>query len=128
MERIDPKLDLAKGTAMLLELGKAVSFLLSMLSLYAVAINAFFLPGTRWEERLWLALAKVIIAACVCFASGLLFCFPARSNPDANQALLSTLPVKLFFWAITGMVLFFAAFWYLRCGGPCCWNVNHDCV
>ena len=112
---------------MLLELGKALSFFLSILSLYRVAISAFFVPGSQWQERLSLALAKLIIAACVCVASGLLFSWPSRSNPDAGQALISTLPVRLFLWAIAGMVIFFALFWYLRCGGPCCGSINHDC-
>jgi hypothetical protein len=42
--------------AMLLELLKPASFLFSILSLYPVMMNAFFVPGTRWEERLELAL------------------------------------------------------------------------
>ena len=112
---------------MFLELGKAVAFLLSILSLYWVAISAFFVPGSRWEERLYFAAARVLIAACVCFASGLLFTWPVKSNPDRDVPLMSTLPVKLFLWGMTGLVVLFAATWYLRCGGPWYGTVNRDC-
>jgi len=109
---------------MLLELGKALSFFLSILSLYRVAISAFFVPGSQWQERLSITIARLLISACVSLASGLLFCWPSRSNPDAGQSLVSTLPVQLFLWGATAIVLFFAALWYLRCGGP---FSGHDC-
>jgi hypothetical protein len=103
---------------MLLELGKAGSFFLSILTLYRVAVSAFFVPGSQWQDRLSITLGRLLIAACVSLGSGMIFCWPARSNPDAGQSLISTLPVRLFFWGATALVLFFAAFWYLRCGGP----------
>jgi hypothetical protein len=112
---------------MFLELGKAVAFLLSLLSLYRVAISAFFVPGSHWEERMYLALARLVIAACVCFASGLLFTWPSKTNPNAGEPLMSTLPVRLFFWAVGGMVVFFVAIWYLRCEGPWYGNAPRDC-
>jgi len=112
---------------MFLELGKAVAFLLSILSLYWVAISAFFVPGSRWEERLYFALARVLIAACVCFASGLLFTWPVKTNPDRDVPLLATLPVRLFFWGMACLALLFAAIWYLRCGGPWYGTINRDC-
>jgi heme/copper-type cytochrome/quinol oxidase subunit 1 len=34
---------------MLLDLAKALSFFLSILSLYPVALSAFFVPGTRFS-------------------------------------------------------------------------------
>ncbi len=43
---------------MLLEIGKALSFILSLLSLYPIVLSAFFVPGTHWEERLSLSLVK----------------------------------------------------------------------
>jgi hypothetical protein len=108
---------------MLLELSKAFSFIASIMSLYWVAVNAFFGAGVRWEERLTIGLAKLAIAACICFFSGVLFRWPSRSNPDAGQSLTSTMPVQLFFWVVGLMILFFAASWWLTCGGP--WY-NHD--
>ena len=96
---------------MLLEVSKAMSFLLSILSLYPVMMSAFFVPGARWEERLALAVYKIGLAGCVCFASGLLFSW---SSPKAEASLMSTLPVRMFFWALAGMALLFLASWYLE--------------
>jgi hypothetical protein len=98
--------------AMLLELGKALSFLASILSLYLVAASAFFAPATFWNDRLLLALPELGIAACICFLSGLLFAWPSRSNPDARQSLISTLPVRLFLWAVAAMAVLFVISWY----------------
>ena len=99
---------------MLLELLKPLTFFLSMLSLYPVLLSAFFEPGTRWEERLELALLRVAFAACVCLASGLVYCWPSRIGPEAGEPVLATLPVRLFFWAVAGMALLFAISWFLE--------------
>jgi hypothetical protein len=98
---------------MLLELARTLSFVLSILSLYPVLMSAFFEPGSRWDEHLTVILLNCVLAACVCFASGLLFSWPARTNPDAGQSLMSTLPVRLFFWAMAAMAILFALSWYL---------------
>jgi hypothetical protein len=98
---------------MLLELAKALSFLLSILSLYAAMFSAFFVPGARFEERLLLSLDKIAISACICFASGLLFSWPTAARPDAHTPLLSTIPVRLFFCALAAMIMLFFLSWYL---------------
>jgi hypothetical protein len=97
---------------MILELGKALSFLLSIVSIYWLAVSAFFVPGSRWEERLALALLKLAIAGCVCFCSGLLFCWPLRRGRKRTR-LTATLPVQLFFWAASGIAVLFVGTWYL---------------
>jgi hypothetical protein len=99
---------------MLLELGRAVSFLLSILSLFPAMYSAFFVPGTRWEERLALSLDHIAVSACVCFASGLLFAWPSREHAGAKLSFLSTLPVRLFFLALAAMAALFVASWYLE--------------
>jgi hypothetical protein len=96
---------------LILELLRPLSFFLSMLSLYPVMLSAFFVPGTRWEERLEMALLRVVFAACVCFTSGLLYSWHTRT--ECAEPLLSTIPVRLFFWAVGGMVLLFALSWWL---------------
>jgi hypothetical protein len=98
---------------MLLEVSRAVSFFLSIVSLYWLGISAFFVPGTNWEERLTLALLKLAVATCMCFFSGILFCWPSRSAGSANTRLTATLPVQLFFWAVAGIAVLFAGTWYL---------------
>lgn len=99
---------------MLLEIGRAVSFLLSILSLDALLTSAFFVPGSPWDERLLNSLERVVLAACVCFASGLLFNWHKQTDSEAASSVLRSLPMRLFFWALAGMVLLFAVSWYLE--------------
>lgn len=99
---------------MFLELGKALSFFLSILSLYPVALSAFFVPGSRWQERLTMSLLKIAFAGCVCFASGLLFSLQPQESSEAGQSLMSTLPVRMFFWAVLAMAILFVLSWYLE--------------
>jgi hypothetical protein len=98
---------------MLLELARPLSFFLAMLSLFPVMMSAFFVPGARWEERLAMALLKVAFSACICFASGLLYAWHSPPAPEQPEPLLSTLPVRLFLWALLGMAVLFVVSWYL---------------
>lgn len=100
----------------MLELAKAISLLVSILSLYWVAISAFFVPGSQWHDRLWIAGLKLLAAAAICFYSGMIFSWPSRTNPTAFQRLTSTTPVRLFFWALAGIAVLFALSWYLAEG------------
>jgi hypothetical protein len=93
---------------LLLDLGKVVSFAMSILSLCALLDTAFFVPATRWEDRLIASLARIGLAACICLISGMLFHFSQPRVPLAR-----TLPVRLFLWALSGYTLFFALGWYL---------------
>jgi hypothetical protein len=99
---------------MLLELGKAVSFAVSLLSLYPAMYSAFFVPGARWEDRLEMSVERVLLSGCLCLASGLLFAWPERHKREGHEpALMATLPMRMFFCALAGMVLLFATSWYL---------------
>lgn len=99
--------------AMFLELGKAFSFFLSIMALCEAMISAFLVPGTRWEDRLAAATLRIAIAGCICFASGHLFAMTARAHGAPNPSLMSTFPVRLFFWTLLGMAILFALSWYL---------------
>jgi hypothetical protein len=98
----------AGGSNTLLDFGKVASFLMSILSLCALLDTAFFIPATRWEERLVASLARILLAGSVSVFSGVLFHF---SQP--NVPLTKTLPVRVFLWAIAGFSLFFALGWYV---------------
>ncbi|HKN20811.1 MAG TPA: hypothetical protein VJX73_05315 [Terracidiphilus sp.] len=98
---------------MFLDIGRVLSFILSMLSLYAVLESAFFVPGSDWLERLNLSLLRIAIAACVCFASGILFALP-HAKAESETPITSTLPVQLFFWAMAGVVILFVLSSYLE--------------
>jgi hypothetical protein len=97
---------------MMLDIAKALSFFASMLSLYPVVVSAFFVPGTRWEDRMVVALARVGLAGCVSLLSGILFLRPWRASP-AHEHLLATLPVRLYLWTVAGVAVLFALSWYL---------------
>ena len=112
---------------MLLDLGKAVSFGLCILSLYSVLMNAFFEPNTTWEHRLALGVSRLVLAGCVCLASGLLFSLPIRTNVDRGVPVWKTLPVVVFLWAAVGMAVLFALAWYVRCGGNNSFGYRFDC-
>jgi len=64
----------------MLELAKAVSFLICILSLYWAGFSAFFVPGTQWEERMWMAGFKLLAAAAICFYSGMVFSWPSKAK------------------------------------------------
>ena len=98
---------------MFLDIGKTLSFILSILSLYAVLESAFFIPGSDWQERLSLSLMRGAIAACICFASGILFALPRKQNARTETPITSTLPVQLFFWAMAGVAILSTVSWYL---------------
>jgi hypothetical protein len=63
------------------------------------------------------ALLRVSVSACICFASGLLYAHPApnesTASSEAADRLLCTLPVRLFFCAASGLAVVFALSWWL---------------
>jgi hypothetical protein len=93
---------------LLFDLSKVVSFAMSILSLCALLDTAFFIPATRWEDRLIASLARIGFAGCVCLISGVLFHFSQPQVPLAR-----TLPVRLFVWTLSGLLLLFVIGWYL---------------
>ena len=96
---------------MILDIARALSFFLSLLSLFPVVGSAFFIPGTRWEDRMVLALARVGLAGCVCLLSGILFAKPWQSDHSAER-LLATLPVRVYLWTVASVAVLFALSWY----------------
>jgi hypothetical protein len=104
---------LQEKTRMLREIGKAVSFILSILSLYPLIVSAFFVPGTSWGDRLSMSMGRIGIAACFCFASGLFFQRQPRWQGDPGEPLLRTLPVRMFLWTLAGVAVLFLLSWYL---------------
>lgn len=99
---------------MILDIAKALSFFLSILCLYPVVLSAFFVPGSGWEDRLAMTLARVGLAGCVCFLSGLLFAQPWRVGAKSGEHVLATLPVRMYLWTILGVAILFALSWYLE--------------
>ena len=102
----------------MLEVAKAIALSICILSLYWATMSAFFESGSQWQERMWLALFKLLAAAAICFYSGMIFSWPSKTNPDAFQRLTSTMPVRLFFWAAACIAVLFVLSWYLAEGEP----------
>jgi hypothetical protein len=99
---------------MLLDLGKSLTFIASLLSLFPLLFSAFFVPGTHWQDRILFSLDKAAVSACLCFASGLLFVASSQPKSFSLPPVLATLPVRVFFSALIGMVFLFAASWFLE--------------
>lgn len=98
----------------MLQIAKFFGLAGSILSLYVLLGDAFFIPGSGWEDRLISAVATLGLAASVCFASGLLFEIPNRRfDPEPVPPLMRTLPVRLFFWAASLMAVMFLLSWFL---------------
>ena len=61
------------GVTVFRELAKAVALILTIISIYALLVNVFFVPGSPWQQRLLTSVETLAMTGCVCFASGLLF-------------------------------------------------------
>jgi hypothetical protein len=104
------------------ELARPFALTLCMVSLYSVFHAAFLVPASSFEERLWNALELLAVTLGICVTSGYLFRHTAPGRPSesdpANEPnsvpLGATLPVRLFEWAATLMLLMFLASWYLQ--------------
>jgi hypothetical protein len=94
---------------MLLDLGRVISFFLSIFSLLFLVNTAFFVTATSWEQRLLASITRVVLAACVSLTSGMLF----RHSTNPPTPLAQTLPVRVFLWTLFGVTILFALGWYL---------------
>lgn len=97
------------------ELAKVVALILTILSIYALLVSVFFVPGSPWQQRLLTSIETLAMTGCVCFASGLLFSITSQSvNGQGELRVTRTLPVQLFFWSLGGVVLMFLLSRYLE--------------
>ena len=109
-----PQATMRRERAMMLDIAKALSFFLSILSLGPVWLSAFFVPGSRMEDRLVLALENIALAGCICFLSGILFARPWRVDTGNGEHLMETLPVKMYLWTVLAVAVLFFLTWYLE--------------
>ena len=103
----------AREAPLILDIGKVITFFLTLLALLEGINSAFFIPGARWQVRLGACLLRIAIAGCFSFASGILFTMSARARRVPVPRLASTLPVRLFFCTLGAMAILFALSWYL---------------
>jgi hypothetical protein len=98
---------------MFFEIARPLSFFVSMLALYPVVLGAFFVPGSQWEDRLILAVARMGLAGCLALVSGILFARPWLYQ-DGMRRLMTALPVRIYLWTILGVAVLFLLSWYLE--------------
>lgn len=99
---------------MVLELGRFVSLLAGIVSLHAVFYTAFLAPLIGLRERVVQSLDVLVLAGGVCLASGLIFRWWDRKARIQTPSTAATLPMRIFWWFSGGVVLMFAASWYLQ--------------
>jgi hypothetical protein len=99
---------------MFVEVAKPITLLFSILSLYGVFHTAFLLPTTDVEQRLSESLGLLALAAGICLLSGLIFREAPENKDTRCDRLVATLPVQLFCWASTVMLILFLVSWYLE--------------
>jgi hypothetical protein len=98
---------------MLVEVAKPVTFILCILSLYAVFHAAFMAPSDL-QQKVYESILLLALSAIVSVISGLSF-RAAEPEPEAHQMrLISTLPLQLFCWATSIMLVLFLLSWYLE--------------
>ncbi len=97
------------------EVAKLAALIFTILSIYALLVSAFFVPGSPWHQRLLTSIETLAMTGCVCFASGLLFQLTSQSaKSQEGPPVTRTLPVQLFFWSVGATVLMFLLSRYLE--------------
>jgi hypothetical protein len=98
---------------MFLELAKPVALLLSILSLFASFRAAFLIPASELHTRIHDGVVFLLVAAAISILGGLLF--READIPYRGQtSLAATLPVQLFCWATSIMLVLFGVSWFLE--------------
>jgi hypothetical protein len=104
----------------LLEFGKLAALLLCMLSLYVVFRTLFLSiddPHTILQlpriftNRLLDALLLIALSAAISLLGGIIF---REAEPDPHPSLAATLPIQLFSWATSIMLVLFFLAWFLE--------------
>jgi hypothetical protein len=98
----------------LIEVAKPVAFILCVVSLYALFIHAFLLPSNDMHEKICDCLSLLMLAAGMSLISGLIFQRATPGQSMLDTQLLATLPVQLFCWASSIMLVLFLVSWYLE--------------
>jgi hypothetical protein len=99
---------------MLVEAAKPVTFIFCILSLYALFHAAFMAPSSDPYQRIYDSILLLALSAIVSVISGVSFLTAERQPERRRATLMSTLPVQLFCWAASVMVVLYLLSWYLE--------------
>jgi hypothetical protein len=106
--------------SMLLELAKPVALLLCLLSLYALFHTLFFSiedpqlifqPHQAFRDKIVDSLLLFALSAAISLVGGIIF---REAEPRPRPSLSATLPVQLFYWATSIMLVMFFLAWFLE--------------
>jgi hypothetical protein len=101
---------------MFLDVAKPIALLLSILSLYASFHVAFLIPSMTYYRRIHDGMILLLLAAGISILGGLLFRESSLTvhNDRDKIGLMATLPVQLFCWTASLIILLFGVAWYLE--------------
>jgi hypothetical protein len=100
--------------AVFVEVAKPVALVLCILSLFALFHAAFLNTGSDLEQRIWDSLCLLALTAGISIMSGLIFREATRESSTDSAKLTATLPVQMFCWASSIMLVLFVVSWYLE--------------
>jgi hypothetical protein len=99
---------------MLLEVARPVTLIFCILSLYSVFDAAFLVPSIDMRQRICDSLALLAVAAITSLISGLIFRDSTHESDAGRTRLAATLPMQVFCWAASTMLVLFVVSWYLE--------------
>lgn len=99
---------------MLFEVAKPVTLIFCILSLYSVFDVAFLVPSIDTRQRICDSLFLLALAAVTSLISGLIFRDSTHEPEAVSTRLAATLPMQMFGWAASIMLVLFLVSWYLE--------------
>ncbi|MGC2257430.1 MAG: hypothetical protein WA198_20195 [Candidatus Sulfotelmatobacter sp.] len=99
---------------MLVEVARPVTLISTILSLYALFHTAFLIPSGDLHQRIYESLEMLALAAAIALVGGLVFRESPSKSASGGMRLTGTLPVRVFFWSASVMLILFVVSWYLE--------------
>ncbi|HTC45880.1 MAG TPA: hypothetical protein VK722_01040 [Candidatus Aquilonibacter sp.] len=99
---------------MFTEVAKPITLVFCILSLYAAFYAAFLDFSLDFDRRIYSSLAWLAVAAGISLVSAWIFRGAMQQAGSGRVSLAATLPLKIFFWASSAMLLLFLVSWYLE--------------
>jgi hypothetical protein len=99
---------------MLVEVARPVTLISTILSLYALFHTAFLIPVGSLHQRIYESLEMLALAAAISVVGGLVFSESTSKSARGVIRLTSTLPVRVFFWSASVMLILFVVSWYVE--------------
>jgi hypothetical protein len=99
---------------LIIEIARPIALIFCILSLYAVFHAAFLDPAGDVRQRIWDGGIMLGLSAAICLIGGLVFRADAEARGGRDLPLTATLPVQLFVWGASAMLMIFVVSWCLE--------------